>query len=127
MAEGDTRVKQQGTGRRTVKENFVVDDAMVADFREQLKTDHMKMDDDGFKKDYDFIGRRLDPASRFDRGQAVRHRFDARRHLIGVDPQAQVALAQFGEAQKLLELSKGSRVKASLRRFRAIRPQWIGP
>src|SRR5262249_21667674 len=34
-AEGDTRVTQQATGRQLVKQNFVVDDAMVADFRDQ--------------------------------------------------------------------------------------------
>jgi len=34
---------------------------------------------------------------------------DARRHLIATDPQAQAALATFGEAQKLTELSKGAR------------------
>ena len=32
-------VAQQPTGRVTVKPNFVVDDAMMADFREQLKAD----------------------------------------------------------------------------------------
>jgi len=31
---------------------------------------------------------------------------DARRHLLGADPQAQAALAMFGEAQKLTELSR---------------------
>ena len=38
---------QTSTGRRAVKPNFVVDDAMVADFREQLKTDKVKIDEDG--------------------------------------------------------------------------------
>jgi hypothetical protein len=38
---------------------------------------------------------------------------DARRHLIGVDPQAQAALGLFGEAQKLTELGRGSRIKAN--------------
>ena len=36
-AEGDTRIAQQSTGRRTVSKTFVVDDAMVEEFREQLK------------------------------------------------------------------------------------------
>src|SRR5262249_53473939 len=48
-AEGDTRITQQSTGRRTIASNFTVDDGMVADFREQLKTDRIRMDDDGFK------------------------------------------------------------------------------
>ena len=33
---------------------------------------------------------------------------DARRHLIAVDPQAQLALQQFGEAQKLTDASRGA-------------------
>jgi hypothetical protein len=49
---------------------------------------------------------------RFEIDSAVFGIADARRHLIGVDPQAQVALAMFGEAQKLTELSKGAKVKA---------------
>ena len=28
---------------------------MVADFKEQLKSDHVRIDEDGFKKDADFI------------------------------------------------------------------------
>jgi carboxyl-terminal processing protease len=107
-AEGDTRVSQQSTGRKTVKPNFVVDDAMVADFREQLKTDHVKIDEDAFAKDLDFIKAML----RFEIDNAVFGIADARRHLIGVDPQAQAALTMFGEAQKLTELSRAGKTKA---------------
>jgi hypothetical protein len=49
---------------------------------------------------------------RFDIDNAVFGVADARRHLIGVDPQAQAGLTMFGEAQKLTELSKGSKTKA---------------
>jgi hypothetical protein len=107
-AEGDTRVSQQSTGRKTVPPNFVVGDAMIADFREQLKTDRVKMDEDAFKKDFDFITAMI----RFEIDNAVFGIAEARRHLIGVDPQAQAALTMFGEAQKLTELSKGSKTKA---------------
>ena len=51
---------------------------------------------------------------RFGIDEAVFGIADARRHLIGVDPQAQAALTMFGEAQKLTELSKGGKVKATL-------------
>src|SRR6185369_8241611 len=54
-AEGDTRITQTATGRKSVKPNFVVNDAMVSDFKEQLKADHLKVDEDGFKKDLEFI------------------------------------------------------------------------
>jgi len=107
-AEGDTRISGTSTGRKTVKSNFVVDDAMIGDFREQLKTDRIKMDDDAFKKDLDFIKAMI----RFRVDDALFGMAEARRHLIATDPQAQAALSMFGEAQKLTELSKGSRTKA---------------
>jgi carboxyl-terminal processing protease len=108
-AEGDNRIAQQGTGRKTVKPNFVVDEAMVADFREQLKADRVKIDEEAFTKDLEFIRAMI----RFEIDNAVFGIAEARRHLIGVDPQAQAALALFPEAQKLLELSRGSRTKAN--------------
>ena len=46
---------------------------------------------------------------RFEIDEAVFGIADARRHLIEVDPQAQVALTMFGEAQKLTELSTRAR------------------
>jgi hypothetical protein len=92
-----------------VKPNFVVDEAMVADFREQLKSDRVKIDEEAFAKDLDFIRAMI----RFEIDNAVFGIAEARRHLIGVDPQAQAALALFPEAQKLLELSRGSRTKAN--------------
>ena len=107
-AEGDTRVTLRSSGRKAVKQNFVVDDVMVADFKDQLKNDRVKMDDDGFAKDEKFIRAMI----RFEIDNALFGIADARRHLIEVDPQAQTALTMFGEAQKLAELSKGTRTKA---------------
>ena len=92
-----------------MKQNFVVDEAMLADFKEQVKSDRLKFDEDGFTKDIDFIKAMI----RFEIDNAVFGIAEARRHLIGVDPQAQAALAMFPEAQKLLELSKGARTKAN--------------
>jgi len=103
-AEGDTRVTQQATGRRVVKPNFVVDDAMVADFRELLKADKIRIDEDSFKKDIGFIQAMI----RFEIDRALFGVAEARRHLVEADPQAQVALTMFGEAQKLSELSRGA-------------------
>jgi carboxyl-terminal processing protease len=107
-AEGDTRVTGTATGRKNVKPNFVVDDAMLADFREQLKNDRARIDDDAFKKDIDFIRAMI----RFRIDEAVFGIAEARRHLVSVDPQAQSALSMFGEAQRLTELSKAGRTKA---------------
>jgi carboxyl-terminal processing protease len=108
-AEGDTRISGSSTGRKLVKPNFAVDDAMVADFRELLKTDRIKMEEESFKKDFDFIKAMI----RFRIDEAVFGVAEARRHLIMVDPQAQAALSLFGEAQKLTELSKANKTKAN--------------
>jgi carboxyl-terminal processing protease len=108
-AEGDNRITQTSTTRKLVKRNFVVDETMVADFKEQIKTDKLKMDAEAFAKDAEFIKAMI----RFEIDNAVFGIADARRHLIGVDPQAQAALQMFGEAQKLTELSKGAKVKAN--------------
>jgi hypothetical protein len=81
---------------------------MVSDFREQLKTDKIKIDEDGFAKDLDFIRAMI----RFRIDEVVFGVSDAQRHLIEVEPQAQVALSMFGEAQKLVELTRAGRTKA---------------
>jgi len=103
-AEGDTRIAGTSIGRKTVKRNFVVDDAMVADFRTQLDADKVKIDEDAFRKDADFIRAMI----RFRIDEVVFGIADARRHLIAVDPQAQAALTEFGEAQKLTQLAHAS-------------------
>jgi carboxyl-terminal processing protease len=108
-ADGDTRVTQQATGRQLVKQNFVVDDAMVADFREQLKSDHVRIDDAAFGQDLDFIRAMI----RFEIDNALFGIADARRHLVQADPQAVAAMGVFNEALKLTELSKGNRTKAN--------------
>src|SRR5205823_12196728 len=103
-AEGDVRVGQQSIGRKTVKANFVVDDALLADFRQQLVNDGIKIDEAAFTQDLDYIKAML----RFEIDIALFGVSDAWRHLIMVDPQAQMALSQFGEAQKLLELNRAA-------------------
>ncbi|MBW8862278.1 MAG: S41 family peptidase [Acidobacteria bacterium] len=107
-AEGDTRVTQHSSGRTSVNPNFTVDAAMVADYKEFLKGDKVKIDEDAFAKELDFIKAMI----RFEIDNAVFGIADARRHLISVDPHAQAALQNFGEAQKLTEMSKGARTKA---------------
>jgi hypothetical protein len=102
-------VTQQSRGRKVVKPNFAVDDATVADFKDQLNADHVRIDEEGFKKDIDFIRAMI----RFEIDNALFGIADARRHLIQADPQAQAALGMFGEALKLSELSKGTRTKAN--------------
>jgi carboxyl-terminal processing protease len=103
-AEGDTRIAGTSVGRRTVAPDFIVDPAMMKEFRDQLKTDKIKIDEDALKKDGDFIQAMV----RFRIDEVLFGMAAARRHLIAVDPQAQAALAQFGEAQKLTQLARAS-------------------
>ena len=103
-AEGDTRIAQLPTGRRVVAPNFTVDDAMVADFREQLKANRIRIDEDAFQKDLVFIKGMI----RYRIDEAVFGLSEAKRHLLMVDPQAQLGLTMFVEAEKLLSLGKGS-------------------
>jgi len=103
-AEGDSRIAQQATGRKIVQPNFTVDDAMVADFREQLKNSRLKIDEEAFQKDLVFIKGMI----RYRIDEAIFGVAEAKRHLLTVDPQAQLGLASFSEAEKLNGLAKGS-------------------
>lgn len=103
MATGDTRIAQQGTGRVNVAQNFVVDAAMVADYKAQLVTDGVKIDEAAFEKDLEFIRAMI----RYRIDEAVFGISEARRRIVQADPQAQLGMTMFGEAQKLVEVSRG--------------------
>ena len=107
--DGDTRVKQTPTGRRTVKAGFTVDDTMVAEFKDLLKQDRIRVNEDSFKKDNDFIRAMI----RYEIDRALFGVAEAQKHLVDVDPQAKVAMTTFGEATRLTELSKLASSKAA--------------
>jgi carboxyl-terminal processing protease len=108
-AQGDTRVAQQATGRVVVAQNFKIDDAMVSDFREQLKTNRVRMDEDAFQKDLTFIKGMM----KYRIDEAVFGLAEAKRHLLEVDPQAQLALTLFSEAEKLKGLAQGGTARVA--------------
>jgi carboxyl-terminal processing protease len=103
-AEGDSRITQTASGRQVAKPNFGVDDTMIADFREMLKGNRIKVDDAAFAKDGEFIRAMI----RYEIDLALFGTAEARRHLLSTDPQAQLALSLFSEAQKLNGLGKGT-------------------
>jgi carboxyl-terminal processing protease len=103
-AEGDTRITQQSNGRQSITPAFVVDDAMVADFRRHLEAEKLKIDEAGFQRDLSFIKAMI----RYRIEEVVFGYAAARRHLVGTDPQSQLALSLFGEAEKLSGLGKGT-------------------
>jgi carboxyl-terminal processing protease len=101
-AEGDTRVTQQGKDRRTVAANFPVTDAMVKDFRDHLVAEKIKIDEDAFAKDLEFIRAMI----RYEIDLNVFNIATAVRHLVEKDPQAQFALKQFAEAETLNQTAR---------------------
>ena len=104
-AEGDTRMSAATEGRKRLARGFAVTDAMVAEFKTFLQTEQkMKVDEEAFAKDLDFIKAMI----HFDIDDALFGVSEAQKNLIAKDPQAQFALAQFGEAVKLTELAKGT-------------------
>ncbi len=101
-AEGDTRFKTGNGQRRTVTENFVVDDDMLKAFREHVTAAGLKIDEQAFAQDLAFVKAMI----RYDIDLALFGVATARRHLIEADPQAQLALALFGEAEQLTQLAR---------------------
>jgi carboxyl-terminal processing protease len=101
-AEGDSRIGHSGPSRRTVKKGFDVDDAMVADFKKFAASKNLKIDEEAWTKDAEFIRAMI----RYWIDEAVFDIATARQRLVTVDPQAKFALSKFGEAERLLEQSK---------------------
>jgi carboxyl-terminal processing protease len=101
-AEGDTRMSAASAGKKRLSRGFVVDDALLAEFKSFLASEKVKIDDEAFAKDLDFIKSMI----HYDVDVALFGVGEAQKNLIGRDPQAQFALAQFGEAVKLTELAR---------------------
>jgi carboxyl-terminal processing protease len=110
-AEGDTRFMSGNGQRRSVRSDFVVDDAMLDAFREHVKSAGVKIDEQAFATDLTFIRAMI----RFDINLAVFGVAPARRHLIETDPQAQLALGLFGEAEQLTQLARSKGKEAGVR------------
>ena len=101
-AEGDTRAGAQGKNRKVVRPGFTVDDAMIQDFKQFVVGRRVVMDEAAFNKDKTFIRAMI----RYDIDNALFTAATARQRLIADDPQAQFALTQFPEAEKLMQLAK---------------------
>ena len=75
---------------------------MLTEFKAFLQSEKIKIDEDAWGKDVEFIKAMI----RYDIDLALFGVSEAQKNLIAKDPQAQFALAQFGEAVKLTELAK---------------------
>jgi len=101
-AEGDTRMSAATKGKKRVTKGFTVDDGMINDFRAFLENEKVKIDEDAFKKDLDFIKSEI----HYEIDVALFGVSEAQKNLIARDPQAQYAMSQFSDAVKLTELAK---------------------
>jgi hypothetical protein len=101
-ADGDTRIGHSGPSRRLVKNGFDVDAAMVSDFKKFVASKNVKIDEEAWTKDAEFIRAMI----RYAIDESVFDIATARQRLATVDPQARFAISKFPEAERLLELNK---------------------
>jgi len=106
-AEGDTRLSAANKNKKTIARGFVVTDQMVKDFRASLEGQRIKVDEEAFAKDESFIRAMI----RYDIDLALFGVEEARRNLVAKDPQAQFALGQFAEAERLTQLARARGAK----------------
>jgi carboxyl-terminal processing protease len=100
--KGDTRITNAKGETRALTPDFQVDDSMMADFKEHLKSHKVKIDEAAWEKDKEFLRAMI----RFEIDVDLFGVFDARKNLSKIDPQLQYALSLFPEAEKLTQLTK---------------------
>jgi carboxyl-terminal processing protease len=101
-AAGDTRPGAAGKDRKFVGPTFTVDDGMEADFKKYVAGTGLKIDEAKWTADQAFIRAMI----RYDIDLALFGVSNARRHLLETDPQAQLAISLFKEAEQLTQLSR---------------------
>jgi carboxyl-terminal processing protease len=102
-AQGDTRVAAESQDRRVVARGFTVDDDMLADFSAFAESEGVPIDEAAFAADRRFIRAMI----KLQIDQALFGIDEARHNLLAEDPQAQIALGQFGEAERLSQAARG--------------------
>ena len=101
--KGDTRfTPSTKEGYRGLGPDFVVDDAMMAEFKEHLKRSKVKIDEAAWEKDREFLRAMI----RYEIDLDLFSVAQARKNLAAKDPQLQFALGLFPEAEKLTQLTK---------------------
>ncbi len=102
-AKGDTRLSVgDGKGRHVIGPDFDIDEAMLREFREYLTSQKMRIEEESFAKDLDFIKAMI----RYEIDLDLFGISTARRNLSARDPQLQFALTQFGAAERLTQSSR---------------------
>jgi carboxyl-terminal processing protease len=108
-AVGDTRPGAAGKDRKFVGPTFTVDDGMEADFKKYVAGTGLKIDETAWTADQAFIRAMI----RYDIDLALFGVSNARRHLLDTDPQAQVAISLFKEAEQLTQLSRAKSARVN--------------
>ena len=103
-AEGDTRMIAANKNKKRIARGFDVTDAMLQDFRALLEQQRVKIDEDAFEQDKEFIRAMI----HYEIDVPLFGVEEARRNLIKVEPQAQFALSQFSDAVRLTELARAA-------------------
>jgi carboxyl-terminal processing protease len=104
---GDTRITATATGAvRELTPDFVVDDKMMAEFRQHVEAQKpaLKFDEEAWKNDQNFIRAMM----RFEIDLDLFGVETAWLNLVKLDPQVQYGIGYFQEAQTLLDTSKQS-------------------
>jgi carboxyl-terminal processing protease len=106
---GDRRITATRSGTaRELTEDFVVTDAMVAEFKEHVRQQRIRIDEAAWKQDEGFIRAMMRYEIDLDLfGVAV-----ARKNLSQKDPQLQYALTLFPEAEALMRLGNAPAQRA---------------
>jgi len=99
--KGDTRIPVSPTARELAPD-FVVSDAMVAEFKEHVKMTGMKIEEPLWQQDLPFIKAMM----RFEIDSDLFGIAVASENLAKVDPQLQFGLGFFNEAEQLLNLGR---------------------
>jgi carboxyl-terminal processing protease len=101
--KGDTRISPSTKeGHRGLGADFVVDDAMLAEFKDHVKKARVKIDEAAWEKDREFLRAMI----RYEIDLDLFGVAQARKNLAGKDPQLQFALGLFPEAERLTQLTK---------------------
>jgi len=97
-ADGDKRPASASAATHRVARGWTVTDAMVAEFKEFVAAQRVRIDEAAFKSDVAFFKAMI----RFEVEADLFGIEEARRNLTRVDPQVQSALGYFDEARQLL-------------------------
>jgi len=110
--EGDTRIAPSTTtAPRVLSPDFEVDDAMVAEFKDYVRSLSLRIDEESWTQDLDFIKAMIHYEIDVDLFGVEA----SRRNLAKRDPQLQYALTLFPEAARLLDLGKSSQATVARR------------